>query len=173
MGLSVMLVLRVLEWEDVLRERAGWDALIWFGGLLAMAGMLNTLGLIPWFSDLVGARLGGMPWLPTLLILGLLYLYSHYFFAGLTSHATALFVPFLAIAVGVGAPPYLAALMFAYATSLSASLTHYAGGPSVIYFGAGYMDTAQWWKVGFLTSVLLVLAWFGVGPIWWKTLGLY
>ncbi|MSR06871.1 MAG: anion permease [Gemmatimonadetes bacterium] len=173
LGLCAMLILGALKWEDVLAERAGWDALIWFGGLVGMATMLNTLGLIPWFSRVVGGRVEGWPWLPTLGILTLVYLYSHYFFATLTAHATAFFVPFLTVAVAAGAPPYLAALTFAFFTSLCASLTHYAGGPSVIYFGAGYSSIRQWWTMGLIASLLSVVVWMGIGSFWWKALGLF
>jgi DASS family divalent anion:Na+ symporter len=172
-GLCTMLVLGALEWDDVLAERAGWDALIWFGGLVGMATMLNTLGLIPWFSQQVGARVAGLPWLPTLAVLTLVYTYSHYFFATLTAHATAFFVPFLTVAVAAGAPPYLAALTLAFFTSLCAALTHYAGGPSVIYFGSGYSSIRQWWTIGFVSSVLSVSVWMGIGSLWWKVLGIF
>jgi DASS family divalent anion:Na+ symporter len=172
-ALCAMLIIGALEWDDVLAERAGWDALIWFGGLLGMATMLNRLGLIAWFATFVQTHIEGWPWLPALAILTLGYLYSHYVFATLTAHVTALFVPFLSVAITVGAPPYLAALILAFSTSLSISLTHYAGGPSAIYFAAGYSSVREWWTVGFLTSVLYVGVWMGIGPLWWKVLGLY
>ena len=116
-GLCVMLILGALRWEDVLAERAGWDALIWFGGLVGMAAMLTTLGLIPWFSKFVGGHVAGWAWLPALGILALVYMYSHYFFASLAAHVTAFFVPFLTVAVAAGAPPYFAALTFAFFSS--------------------------------------------------------
>jgi len=172
-GLSVLLILGVLTWEDVLAERAGWDALIWFGGLVGMATMLNSLGLISWFSQFVGRHVEGWSWLPALGALALVYMYSHYFFASLTAHVTALFVPFLTAAVAVGAPPYLAALTFAFFSSLCSSLTHYGGGPSPVYWGAGYAGIRQWWTVGFAASLLFVAIWLGVGPFWWKALGLF
>jgi DASS family divalent anion:Na+ symporter len=172
-GLCTMLVLGALQWDDVLAERAGWDALIWFGGLVGMATMLNSLGLIPWFSQQVGARVAGWPWLPTLVVLTLVYTYSHYFFATLTAHATAFFVPFLTVAVAAGTPPYLAALTLAFFTSLCAALTHYAGGPSVIYFGSGYSTIRQWWTIGLVVSLLSVGIFLGVGMLWWRALGLF
>lgn len=173
LGLCVMLILGALQWEDVLTERAAWDALIWFGGLVGMAVMLNTLGLIPWFSKYVGTWVAGWAWLPALGILALVYMYSHYFFASLTAHTTAFFVPFLTVAVAAGAPPYFAALMFAFFSSLCASLTHYGGGPSPVYWGSGYADIKQWWKVGFVASLLFVVVWMGIGPFWWRALGLF
>ena len=74
LGLCLMLILGTLTWEDVLAERAGWDALIWFGGLVGMAAMLGNLGLIPWFSKFVASHVAGWSWLPALGVLALVYM---------------------------------------------------------------------------------------------------
>jgi DASS family divalent anion:Na+ symporter len=100
-------------------------------------------------------------------------MYAHYFFASLSAHAAALFVPFLTVAVAVGAPPYFAALTFAFFSSLCVSLTHYGGGPSPVYWGSGYSSIRQWWTVGFAASIIFVIVWMGIGPFWWKALGLF
>jgi DASS family divalent anion:Na+ symporter len=173
LGLSLMLILGAITWEDVLAERAGWDALIWFGGLVGMATLLSRLGLIKWFSEYVGSHVKGWSWLPALAILALAFMYSHYFFASLTAHATAFFVPFLTVAVAAGAPPYFAALIFAFFSNLCVSLTHYGGGPAPVYFGAGYVDLKKWWTVGFIVSLVFIVIWMGIGPFYWKMLGLF
>jgi DASS family divalent anion:Na+ symporter len=173
LGLCLMLILEVITWDDVIGERAGWDALVWFGGLVGMATMLGRLGLTDWFSTWVGSYMEGWPWLPVMAILTLVYLYAHYFFASLTAHTTALYAPFLATAIAAGAPPYLAALTLAFFSSLCASLTHYAGGPSAVFWGAGYTDIKGWWSVGFAISLLFVAIWMTIGPLWWRTLGLF
>jgi divalent anion:Na+ symporter, DASS family len=172
-GLCLMLILGAITWEDVLAERAGWDALIWFGGLVGMASMLNKLDLIQWFSLYVGSHVKGWPWLPALGVLALVYMYSHYFFASLAAHATAFYVPFLTVAVAAGAPPYFAALILAYFSSLCVALTHYGGGPAPVYFGSGYVEVKQWWAVGFVVSLLFVIVWVGLGPFYWKAIGLF
>jgi DASS family divalent anion:Na+ symporter len=172
-GLCLMLILGALTWEDVIGERAAWDALIWFGGLVGMASMLGNLGLIPWFSQFVARYVTGWSWLPALAVLALVYMYVHYFFASLTAHVTAFFVPFLVAAVAAGAPPYVAALTFAFFSSLCVSLTHYGGGPSPVYWGAGYASIRQWWTVGFIASIVFVIVWLGIGPLWWRALGLF
>ncbi len=172
-GLCLMLLLGAISWDDVIGEKSAWDALIWFGGLVGMAVMLSKLGLMEWFSRYVASHVTGLPWLPALGVLVLVYMYSHYFFASLAAHTTAFFVPFLTVAVAVGAPPYFAALTFAFFSSLCASLTHYGGGPSPVYWGSGYSTVAQWWRVGFAASVLYIVVWFGIGPVWWKGLGLF
>jgi len=172
-GLCVLLILGALKWEDVLSERSGWDALVWFGGLVGMATMLGTLGLIPWFSKAVAARVEGFPWFAALGILTLLYMYAHYLFASLSAHTTALYLPFLTVAVATGAPPYMAALTFAFFSSLCAVLTHYGGGPSPVYWGSGYTTIRQWWTTGLMASLLFVVVWLGIGPFWWRALGLF
>ncbi len=173
LGLCLMLVLGAIGWGDVLAERAGWDALIWFGGLVGMATMLAKLGLIKWFSMAVGSYVKGWPWLPALAILALVYMYSHYFFASLTAHVSAFFVPFLTVAVAVGAPPYFAALIFAFFSNLCVCLTHYGGGPSPVYFGAGYVSLKRWWGVGALVSLVYLVIWMGLGSFYWRAIGLF
>lgn len=173
LGVGVMLVTGCIGWSDVLEEKLAWDALVWFGGLLSMATMLGQLGLLKWFSAFVAAYVRGWPWLPALAVLLLVYLYSQYGFAGLTAHVSAMFVPFLTVAVAVGAPPLLAALTLAFFSSLCVSLTHYGGGPAPVYFGAGYVDLKTWWRIGFLVSVVNMVIWLGVGPFYWKALGLF
>lgn len=173
LGLCLMLMFSVITWDDVLAERAAWDALIWFGGLVGIATMLGRLGLTEWFSMFLGGYLRGYPWFPVLGILALVYLYVHYFFASLSAHTTALFAPFLAAAIAAGAPPYLAALVFAFFSSLCVSLTHYGGGPSPVYWGAGYVNVKKWWGVGFGVSLMYIIIWMGIGPIWWRMLALF
>jgi DASS family divalent anion:Na+ symporter len=173
MGVSIMLLTGVISWEDVLTEKGAWDALIWFGGLVMMATQLNTLGLMKWFATTAGASVAGMGWFAAMIVLLLVYFYSHYGFASLTAHTTALFPPFLAVIVAAGAPPYLAALSLAFFSSLCAGTTHYGTGPAPIYFGAGYVDQKTWWKFGLLLSFMNIIIWMGVGFPWWKVLGLW
>lgn len=173
LGASLMLGFGAITWQDVLGERAAWDALIWFGGLVGMATMLSKLGLLAWFSGHVGLYVTGWRWPLALTALVFVYIYSHYLFASLAAHTTAFFVPFLSVAVAAGAPAHMAALAFAFSSSLCVSLTHYGGGPSPVYWGSGYADVRQWWSVGFVTSLLHILIWVGIGPFWWRILGLF
>jgi len=173
LGLCLMLLLGTLSWDDVLGERTGWDTLIWFGGLVGMATMLSKLGLFKWFAAFVSAHVTGMPWLPALVVIVLVYNFSGYLFASLTAHTVALYVPMLTVAVAVGAPPLFAALLLAFFSSLCVSLTHYAGGPSPVYFGSNYVSLRRWWGIGLLVGILNIVIWLGVGSAYWKILGLY
>jgi DASS family divalent anion:Na+ symporter len=172
-GVVVMIASKVISWKDVVEEDGAWDTMIWMGSLVALADYLNKLGVIPWFAKLVGASIAGVAWPTALAVLALAYFYIHYCFASMSAHVTALFPAFGAVALAVGAPPLLAILVLAYATHLSQSLTHYATGPAPIYFGAGFVDQGTWWKLGFYISLINLAVWGGLGPIWWKVLGLW
>jgi divalent anion:Na+ symporter, DASS family len=95
-----------------------------------MASFLNSLGLIPWFSEQMGTAVGGYAWVPAFLILSLVYFYSHYFFASCTAHVSAMYPAFLVVAIVVGTPPLLAALVLAFFSNLFAGTTHYGTGPA-------------------------------------------
>lgn len=171
-GLSLLLIIGVLDWKDVIKEHNAWDTFIWFATLIMMATFLNRLGFTPWLSQEVVLFVRGFNWIPAFLILGLVYFYSHYFFASNTAHVGAMYPAFLMVAIGLGTPPELAILVFAFSSNLMGGLTHYGSGPAPIYYGSGYIDIKDWWRVGFLLSIPNLLIWMGLGSVWWKVLGL-
>jgi divalent anion:Na+ symporter, DASS family len=172
-AVSIMLIGKVLDWKDVLTETGAWDTLIWMGVLVGLAGQLSSKGFIPWFATTVSATMTGLGWPMALGLLMVLYIYSQYGFASMTAHVAAMYAAFLAVAVGLGAPGYLSALLLAYSGCLCYSLTHYSAGPGPIFYGAGFVDLPTWWRIGFLTSILHIVTWAGAGPFWWKFLGLW
>jgi len=99
------------------------------------------------------------------------YFYAHYFFASTTAHITAMFGAFYTAGLSLGAPPMFLALMLAGASSLMMSLTHYATGTSPIVFGSGYVTLKEWWKMGFVLSVVNLAIWTLLGGTWWSVLG--
>ena len=172
-GLSVLLLTGVLSWEDVLGEKAAWNTFIWLSALVMMASFLSKLGLIAWFSDMISGLFVGVGWLPAFLALALIYFYSHYFFASNTAHVSSMYAGFLGVAIAVGAPPLLAALVLGFFSNLFSSMTHYSTGPAPVLFGAGYVKLADWWKLGAVISVVNIVIWLGIGGLWWKIINLW
>ena len=173
-GLGVLLLTGVLDWEDLLKEKSAWDTVVWFSALVMMATYLNKLGLIGWLSKSIEAGIGGLGlegWVPGCSLLLLAYLYAHYMFASTTAHITAMFGAFYAAGLALGAPPFLFALLMAAASNIMMTLTHYATGTSPVIFGSGYTTLGEWWKAGFVMSVVLIAVWVLVGAFWWKLLG--
>ncbi|MCL6565446.1 MAG: anion permease [Acidobacteriia bacterium] len=172
-GISLLLLVGVMQWEDVLAERRAWDAFIWFGGLVMMADGLNQMGVIRAFTDALARPLSGLGPTTVLVVLVLAYVYLHYGFASMTAHITALYPAFLLLAVANGAPPLVSALALAFFSNLNASLTHYGTGPAPIFFGSGYVSLPTWWRVGFVVVLCHLVVWLGLGLLWWRWLGLW
>ncbi len=172
-GLSAILIFKVIEWDDLLSEKKAWDALIWFAPLVMMADALHEGGVIKVLSGAMFGRMAGWPWGWALITLVAGYLYIHYTFASMTGHITALYPGFLAAALVGGVPPLLAALALAYFSNLNAGITHYGTGSAPVYFGAGYVSQADWWRAGFIISVVNLAIWMGIGVWWWKLIGIW
>ena len=172
-GVSILLLTGVLVWDDLTTDRAAWDVFIWYGGLVRMAEALGETGITTRFAEVSASVTLGWAWAPALLILVLVYFYAHYGFASITAHATAMYTPFLVVILAAGAPPQLAVLSLAAASNLDASLTHYGTTTAPIYFGAQYVTQREWWKLGFIVSLVTLAVWGTIGVGWWKALGFW
>lgn len=174
-GLSILLLTGVLTWDDVLAEKNAWDTLLWFGALIMMATQLNQTGLIGWFSTNMQEWITtmGIGWMGASALLVLTFLYTHYFFASTTAHITAMMAAFLTVGLSLGAPPMPFVLIMAATSSIMMTLTHYATGTSPVIFGSGYLTLGEWWKAGFIMSVVNLAIWVVIGGVWWKLLGHY
>jgi DASS family divalent anion:Na+ symporter len=85
-------------------------------------------------------------------------------------HISQLFAAFYTAGLALGAPPMLFALMMA-AFQYHDDLTHYATGTSPVVFGSGYTTLGEWWKAGFVMSVVNIIIFVVIGGLWWKVLG--
>ncbi|MDX1304414.1 DASS family sodium-coupled anion symporter [Photobacterium sp.] len=173
LGLVFLLFTRTITWDAVLSEKEAWHTITWFAVLVMMASQLNKLGFISWFGDFIGQSLSGYGWVTTLVILLLVYYYSHYLMASAMAHISAMYSAFLAIAIAAGAPPMLAAIVLGIFSNLYMSTTHYSSGPAPILFGAGFHPLQQWWKIGFVFSLIVLPVFFFIGGAWWKLLGMW
>ncbi len=170
LGLAFLMLTGVLQWRDLLALTSAWETFIWFGAFVAMAEGLNYLGITTWFGTWVAHGLGNMPWGWAVVVLLLIYFYVHYFFASSTAHVGALYLPFLLVALNLGAPPLITALLFGFASNLYGGLTHYGFGSAPILFGSGFVSFREWWRIGFIVSTVNLTIWISVGLLWWNWL---
>ena len=63
------------------------------------------------------------------------------------------------------------ALLLASSSSIMMTLTHYATGTSPVIFGSGYTTLGEWWKAGFIMSVVNLVVFVVIGGVWWKVMG--
>lgn len=171
LGVTILLLTGILQWKDIAKEENAWDTLIWFATLVMMAGFLSKFGVIDWFGHFVVGHVSGYTWQVGFIILSMIYFFSHYLFASLIAHIGAMYAAFLVVAVALGTPVYLAALVLAFFSNLFGALTHYACGPAAVLFASGYVSVPTWWRVGSIVSLVNIVIWLVVGGLWWKFLG--
>ena len=101
----------------------------------------------------------------------MIYFYIHYFFASATAHIGALFPLSLALMVSGGIPAFTGAVALGALSNLNGCLTQYGIGSGPVMFGAGYVTQAEWWRAGFIMSLVYLAVWLTIGPYWWMFLG--
>jgi divalent anion:Na+ symporter, DASS family len=173
LGLATLLLTNTLQWDQVTGERSAWGVFIWYGGLLKMGELLNTTGITKVFAESVGGVFVGLPWMAVLLLILLVYFYTHYFFASITAHMLAMFPPFVVLLIAVGVPPLLAVYSLMCLANLTAGLTHYGTTTGPILYGQNYVTFAEWWRAGFVMSIVNLAIWLTIGFGWWKVLGFW
>jgi DASS family divalent anion:Na+ symporter len=169
--IALLLITDVLSWHDITDETHAWEVFIWYGGLVMMATALGETNLTKLFAESIASGMGGWSWPAALAVLALVYFYAHYGFASITAHVSAMYTPFLVVTIAAGAPVGLAVLSLAAFSNLSASITHFGTTPGPIFFGARYVTQREWWKYGFLVSIVTILIWSTIGFGWWKLAG--
>lgn len=173
LGISILLVTKVLSWKDMAANSGAWSTLIFFSVLVGMAEHLNTLGVIGWIGESVSAAVDGLSWPIAFAILGLVFFYVHYLFASNTAQIVAMYSVFLAAAIAVGTPALFAALMLGFIANLTGGITHFASGPAGVIYGSGYVPTKEWFRIGFLASLVNVVVWGTIGVAWLRLVGLW
>ena len=170
-GIAILLLTKVLTWDDMAKNASAWNTFIFFAVLVGMAENLNNLGVIDWIGSVVSGLVGGLPWIAAFAILALVYFYAHYMFASNTAQIVAMYGVFLGAAIAAGTPPMFAALALGFIGNLFGAITHYASGPSGVVYGSGYVKVSEWFKIAFIMSVAIIIIWTVVGSAWMWLLG--
>ncbi len=162
--LSLMLVLGVVTWADMARNNAAWTTIVLLATLVTLADGLSRAGFVKWFADYAAAHVGSLPPMLILMSLVAIYFVSHYMFASLTAHTTAM-MPMM-LAAGLAIPGLSAASLamgLALCTGLIGVLTPYATGAALPYYNCGYLTPAQFWRLGAIFGAIFLAALLGVG----------
>lgn len=175
LAIAIMLITKVLSWQDILGEKGAWDTMFWTGGLMSLATALGKSGFIAWLAKDVAAIISGagFGWMTSFLIVILFYTYSHYCFASVTARISAMYAAFVAVAAACGTPALMAALTFGFFANCPISLTHYGNGCGPVCYGAGYVSQSEWWRNGLVICTMNAAIWLTIGMLWWKVIGLY
>lgn len=166
-AICVMVLAKVVSWDDVLGYKQAWNVLAWFATLVALADGLGKTGFLKWFADAAAVHMQGMSPTATLLGLTILFFVSHYMFASVTAHALALLPIMLATAMAVpGLNIGLAAMVLCGTLGIMGVITPYGTGPSPIYYGSGYIKGKEFWVLGFIFGAIYLGVYLLVGFPW-------
>ena len=165
--ISLMLILNVVTWDDIIKNSAAWNTLAWFATLIALADGLTRVGFVKWFAETVASQLTGTPPAIAVAILLLINFFGHYLFASVTAHVTAMIPVLLAVASTIpGVNMHTLALGFCLQLGIMGIITPYASGPSPVYYGSGYLPAADYWRLGAIFGVIFFAVFLTIGVPW-------
>ncbi len=170
--ICLMLVAGVVTWDDVVKNHAAWNTLAWFATLVALADGLNRVGFVKWFADAVAAHMGGFTPFVAMALLVLVFFVTHYLFASITAHVTAMLPVMLAVGAtipGMNVPEF--ALLLCLTLGIMGILTPYATGPSPVYYGSGYLPAKDYWRLGLVFGAIFIGLFLVVTLPWLAVVG--
>jgi L-tartrate/succinate antiporter len=147
--IALMLLTGTVSWADVLGNKAAWATLILLASLVTLAGGLSQTGFVKWFADSLSGHLDGIPPMVAIMTLVTIYFLSHYMFASLTAHTTALMPVMLAMGMAIpDMPVEKLAMALAMTTGIMGVITPYATGAGIPYYESGYLPAKDFWRLG-------------------------
>ena len=162
--ISLMLIMRVVSWKEMAGNHTAWTTLTLLATLVTLAGGLSRTGFVKWFADGVAAHMGGLSPTFTIIALVTVYFCSHYMFASLTAHTSAMMPVMLAVGLGIpGVPADKLALALALTTGIMGVITPYATGPGLAYYESGYLPSADFWRLATIFGFIFLGALLAIG----------
>jgi L-tartrate/succinate antiporter len=163
-AIALMLVAGVITWDDMAKNHSAWTTIILLATLVTLADGLSRAGFVKWFADYVAAHVGGYSPTLILVLLVAVYFFSHYMFASLTAHTTAMMPMMLAAGMGIpGLPAATLAMALALTTGIMGVITPYATGPGLAYYNSGYIPPGDFWRLGTIFGLIFLGALLAIG----------
>jgi L-tartrate/succinate antiporter len=163
-AIALMLVCGVVTWDDMAKNHAAWTTLMLLATLVTLADGLSRCGFVKWFAEFIAAHVGGFSPTLILVLLVAVYFFSHYMFASLTAHTTAMMPLMLAAGMGIpGLPAPALAMALALTTGIMGVITPYATGPGLAYYNSGYLPPADFWRLGTIFGLIFLAALLAIG----------
>ena len=162
----------IISWDDLLKTKAAWNTLIWFGGILGLSSALTKGKFFEWLAKFLEAHMNfGLDPFMMLILISVISVAVRYFFASGTAYISAMLPVFLIVGINAGIDPTLLAFIMIGTNSYGGSVTHYGAAPGPIIFSAGYNNVKDWWTVGLISAVVCLVLNYVIGIPWWKIAG--
>ena len=162
----------IISWDDLLKTKAAWNTLIWFGGILGLSSALTKGKFFEWLAKYLEAHMNfGLDPFMMLILISIISVVVRYFFASGTAYISAMLPVFLIVGINAGIDPTLLAFIMIGTNAYGGSVTHYGAAPGPIIFTAGYNNAKDWWTVGLISAVVCLVLNYVIGIPWWKITG--
>ncbi|EPO4471556.1 DASS family sodium-coupled anion symporter [Escherichia coli] len=169
--IALMILTDIISWDDIVSNKNAWNTFFWFATLVGLASGLSEVGFVRWAGDQIASVLSGVGEAFTILALVVLYFFLHYFFASGTAHVTALLPLMIAVVSQMEGVNIMAfSLLLCGTQGIMGVITPYATGPSPIYYGSGYIQPSEYWRLGFVFGVIYFLVYIIIEYPWLKYL---
>jgi L-tartrate/succinate antiporter len=164
---AAMLIARVFTWDDMLKYPAAWNTLAWFATLVTLADGLNKVGFVKWFGEMAAGQLEGISPIAAMVALIALFFFSHYMFASVTAHTTAMLPVMLAAGSAIpGMPVQQYALLLCLTLGIMGEVSPYGAGSSPVFYGSGYLPARDFWRLGGIFGVIFISVFLLLGVPW-------
>jgi len=165
--LCLMVLFKILSWNDILTNKTAWNVFLWFGSLVTLAGGLNNVGFLDWFANKITSGISSFSPGLILIFLLLAFYFIHYLFASSTAHVTALLILFLVSGSKIpGTNLSMLTYLLLYSLGLMGILTPYATGPSPIWYGFGFIPSKTFWMLGAFFGIIFIAVLIILGIPW-------
>jgi L-tartrate/succinate antiporter len=162
-----MVLTRVVTWGDITANKVAWSTLVWFATLVALADGLRETGFVAWLANRIASHVMGRPPITAMIVLLLVFYLSHYLFASITTHVTAMLPVMLTVGNAIpGIPIAKFALMLCLTLGIMGIITPYGAGPSPVYAESGYLPSAHYWRLGAIFGALYLAAFLLIAVPW-------
>jgi citrate:succinate antiporter/L-tartrate/succinate antiporter len=159
-----MIVLKVVEWDDILGSKGAWNVLVWFATLVALADGLNKVGFVTWVARFVATHLAGISPIAVMAILVAFFFLIHYMFASLAAHTAAVLPVVLASGIAIpGMPVKAFALLLCFSLGIMGVITPYATGPGPVFYAGGFISRKAFWSLGLVFGLIFLGAMLAIG----------
>lgn len=167
----IMLLLGIVIWEDVVKNKGGWNILIWYGGIIGLSFLLLKVKFFEWLvevfkNNLVFDGYGNV----VFFVIIFFSIIVCYFFVFGSVYIVVMLLVFVMLVNVFGVLLMLIVLVLLFFNFYGGMVIYYGGVVGLVIFGVGYNDIKFWWLVGVVLMILIFLVYIIFGVWWWNML---
>ena len=170
--IALCLMTGILKWQNIAKNSKVWGTLMWYGGILGLAGAMNKFGFFKWMAAQLQLMVDFSSFSHITLFIILVFAGSacRYLFVSCGAYMASVLPVQFTIGLAAGLPKWD---MFLMCGVMGALLTHYANAAGPALYGAGYVSVQRWCGIGLFFTLLSYVVFAIIGVPYWVALGLF